>query len=249
MMLSLIALTASAARVGDVIGYAQPTDIVATINGYQLESYNVEGYTYICVEDLRYYGFDVMYDQYSRTLSVNRNFSVTSIDPQNTNPLFWEIGSNNVRKNILYTDIVTYINGSYVESSNINGQTIIRFDSLSAFGAVSYSDDKREISLTMESVIYNPVAIFADAMHENYYNVDWKATIRAKGDVIMFIGTSRSYMNSASRNDYLTNKIPQDKSDAHEIIEMSVAEGIPVSSVYLEIRNSDGTYLASYQAN
>lgn len=248
MTVSLMATTANAARVGDVVGYAQPTDIVATINGYQLESYNVDGYTYICVEDLRYYGFDVVYDQYSRTLSVNRNYSVSTIDPQHTNPKFWDIGSNNSRKKILYTDIVTYVNGSYVSSCNINGQTIIQFDNLKAFGAVAYDNSKREISLTISDIVYNPVAILADAMHKDYYNSDWTAIIRAKGDVLMFIGTSRTYMDSYIKNDYLNNKFPSDKADFEELKDLAVAEGIPVSSVYIEVRNSDGSLVASYQS-
>ena len=248
MMVSLFATTASAARVGDVIGYAQPTDIVATINGYQLESYNVDGYTYICVEDLRYYGFNVYYDNASRSLSVIRNWNVSNIDPQNTNPKFWDIGSNNSKKKILYTDIKTYVNNSYVGSCNINGQTIIRFDNLNVFGAVNYDDSRREISLVIEGMNYNPVAVYADALNETKeYNTDWKTIWRAKGDVLMLIGTSRSYMNSATKNDYVRNRFPEDKNDMIELHEICIDNGIPVSSVYIEARNSDGTVVASYQ--
>lgn len=248
MMASLFAINASAAKVGDVIGYAQPTDIVATINGYQLESYNVDGYTYICVEDLRYYGFDVVYDNYSRTLSVTRNWGVSYIDPQNTNPKFWSIGSSNTRKKILYTDITTYVNGNYVPSCNINGQTIIQFDNLNVFGGVNYDDSKREISLYVDGMNYNPVAAYADALNENKeYNSDWKTIWRAKGDVLMLIGTSRTYMNSATKNDYVNNRFPEDKRDMIEIHEICIENDIPVSSVYIEARNSDGTVVASYQ--
>ena len=78
---STLSTTAGAIKLGDVIGYAQPTDIIATINGYQIESYNVDGYTYICVEDLRYYGFDVTYNWDNRALYVSRNHSLNKIDP------------------------------------------------------------------------------------------------------------------------------------------------------------------------
>lgn len=250
MMLSLVAVTADAAKVGDVVGYAQPTDIVATINGYQLESYNVNGYTYICVEDLRYYGFDVYYDNYSRTLSVSRNWGITSIDPQNTNPKFWSIGSNNSKKKILYTDIKTYVNGSYVASSNINGQTIIQFDHLKAFGAVSYDDSRREISLALDYMYYNPVALVAAEMHNDYsYNSDWKANIRAKGDVIMYIITARKNLNAATKNFYIESILPDEKTNARSLLNNLKNQGVPVSSIYFEARNSDGSYITSFQIN
>lgn len=248
MAVSLVTITADAARVGDVIGYAQPTDIVATINGYQLESYNVEGYTYICVEDLRYYGFDVYYDNYTRTLSVNRNYSVDTIDAQNTNPKFWSIGSNNTRKNILYTDITTYVNGNYVPSCNINGQTIIQFDHLKEFGAVNYDDSKREISLIMDGIPYNLVASYADYLHEGMgYHENWKIIIRAKGSLVMLIATAREYADSNVISDYKNNKIPEDKEFAREILDAAVSEGLPVSSVYFEYRNSNGNLITSFQ--
>ena len=123
-VISLFTVPCGAANVGDVIGYAQPTDIVATINGYQLESYNVNGLTYICVEDLRYYGFNVTFDMNTKTLAFSRSSEPTTIDPQHTNPDFYAIGTNQGFKNTLYTDIVTYANNEYVTSSNINGKTI-----------------------------------------------------------------------------------------------------------------------------
>ena len=155
LAISLVPMTTFAAKIGDVVGYAQPTDIIATINGYKIESYNVDNYTYICVEDLRYYGFDVYYDNATRSLSFGRNSS-TYISPNTTNPKYSSIGSSSQRRPILYTDIVTYANGVYTPASNINGQTIINFNSLSQFGAVSYDNSKREISLVINGLNFNP---------------------------------------------------------------------------------------------
>ena len=238
----------SAAKVGSVIGYAQPTDIVATINGYQLESYNLNGYTYICVEDLRYYGFDVYYDNNTRTLAVNRNYGITQIDPQNTNPAFWNIGSNNTRKNVLYTDIVTYVADNYVASSNVGGRTIINFNELSRFGSVNYDNDKREISLTLEDVNYNPVALVAEVINANLgYNSDWKVYVRAKGDVLMLIGTARRSMDSADIAYVKNTIIPQDKADSSTLLYTFRSQGYYVSSVYVEYRTIDGRYITSAQ--
>ena len=121
--LSFTTISVGAVSVGSVIGYAQPTDIVATINGYQLESYNVNNLTYICVEDLRYYGFDVNFDPYARTLSFSRNYNTSHIDPQNTNSDFWSIGSNTNLKSILYTDIATGRNHGILSVLVLTGET------------------------------------------------------------------------------------------------------------------------------
>lgn len=248
MTLCFITISANAAKVGDVIGYAQPTNIVATINGYQLESYNVDGYTYICVEDLRYYGFNVSYDNDSRSLYVNRDNTVTEIDPQNSNPNFWNIGNNQKKQNILHTDISTYVNGGYIPSCNINGQTIICFDNLSTFGTVSYDNDTREISLLIEDMTFNIIAEFAALLNEGIeYNSDWSLIFRAKGDLLMLLGTARNYMSPDEADYYANNQFYRDKSDAQEIHKIALENGIPVSSVYVEARNSDGSWIASYQ--
>ena len=97
------AINAGAYNIGDVINYAQPTNIAALINGYQLMSFNVDGYTYIVVEDLRHYGFSVTYNNDTRTLSVDRNSSVSAMSPHTSNPKFWESGSNKTRRNITKT--------------------------------------------------------------------------------------------------------------------------------------------------
>ena len=250
MTVSLFSVNVSAANVGDVIGYAQPTDIIATINGYQLQSYNVNDYTYICVEDLRHYGFDVSFDMDSRTLDFSRNSDITAIDPQNTNPDFWSIGAVKERINILYTDIATYTNGEYISGSNINGRTIINFDELGRFGEVSYDNDKREISLVIDDIEYNPIALLADELYKNLeYNEVWEPLVRAKGDVLMWILTARFYLTADVRDYLITDIIPEEKQGARDILELCQSNDIPVSSVYFEYINSDGTYITSFQVD
>lgn len=251
-MVSLFSVSVQAAEVGDVIGYAQPTDIIATINGYQLQSYNVNDYTYICVEDLSYYGFDVSFDMDSRTLEFSRNYDITYIDPQNTNPDFWSIGVVTERKNILYTDIGTYANGEYISGSNINGRTIINFDELARFGEVSYDNDRREISLYVEDVDYNIVAVYADMLQEESdkeYNEYWKVRVRAKGDVLMLSFKARNYLDWDGRNYLINDLIWEDKRDARDLLYTIQTNDVPVSSIYVEYLNTDGTIVTSYQVD
>lgn len=133
---------------GAVIGKACYTDIKATINGYDIASYNVDGYTYIVAEDLRYYGFDVVWSPYSRTLSVTRNGSYYP-STNYTAPFITQDLVGKKSYNLLYTDIQTYVNGSWVQSYNINGRTIIRFDALSAFGSVWWVQQSKDIGLSL----------------------------------------------------------------------------------------------------
>lgn len=249
MVISLMPTGASAARVGDVVGYAQPTDIIATINGYQLQSYNVNGYTYICVEDLIYYGFDVSYDNNTRTLSVKRNYGITWINPQGTNPNFWDIGELKSRKSILYTDINTYVNDQWVGSSNINGRTIISFNELGRFGTVEYNNDRREISLFMDDVNYNEVAAAAMMLQYSIEKPEGISfIIRAKGDVLMFIFKSDMYISSYEINSQSIGAFKAETEPVYRDVLYNLKNsGVPVSSIYCELKNSNGAYITSFQ--
>ena len=61
------------ARVGDVIGAAYHTDIVAYINHWAIPSYAVNGQSVIVAEDLNYCGFDVVWNNNTRSLSITTN--------------------------------------------------------------------------------------------------------------------------------------------------------------------------------
>ena len=197
MVLSLFSVPTEAARLGDIMGYAQPTDIVATINGYQIKSFNVNGYTYIISEDLRYYGFNVNYYWDQRAITIYRDYSATSprlssAGRELVNPL-----SMGETRPLLYTDIVTYVNDNLVTSYNIDGQTIIRFDELSRFGTVSYDNNKREISLLVDGMSYNPMASFAEgfgdefsqqmrAVFQQQFNLNVSATIKCRASSFIY---------------------------------------------------------------
>ena len=44
----------------------------------------------------------------------------------------------------------------------------------------------------------------------------------------MLIGTSRTYMNSATKNDYVRNRFPEDKNDMIELHEICIDNDIPL---------------------
>ena len=60
------------APVGTVLGRYYETDIVTTLNGCEIESYNIGGRTVICAEAMADFGYDVVWDGAARTLSITK---------------------------------------------------------------------------------------------------------------------------------------------------------------------------------
>ncbi len=133
------------AKPGDVLGYAKYTDISAYINHYPITSYNINGYTVVVAEDLRNYGFDVTWNQYSRSLYIKRS-SAKSITPYGTIYKYEsKLGQNSMP--YLETDIRTYVNGSLVGSYNIDGKTVINIEDLRPYGEVVWVPEIRAIKM------------------------------------------------------------------------------------------------------
>ena len=55
---------------GDIAGSYYATDIVAKLNGKEIESYNIGGRTVIVAEDMANCGYDVVWDENARTIKV-----------------------------------------------------------------------------------------------------------------------------------------------------------------------------------
>jgi hypothetical protein len=104
----------------------------------------MNGYSFIKVEDLQYFGFDIKWNEYDKSLRISRNKS---------NEMSLQIASgfrykpkNYGREQFKLTnsEIRTYIgNYSYeIEScGGIDGVTLINIDNLSAFGEVKWYPD------------------------------------------------------------------------------------------------------------
>ena len=155
-----LALPAGAAQVGEVVDYALHTDIVAQIDGHPLRSYNVGGRTAVVAEDLTGFGFKVVWDGVGRTLKVERMMDVwgnpvnpTSYPEYEEKELLAPIGSR--AQAILSTDIQTYVAGEPVSGFNINGETLIWFSDLDAYGDVFWEEESR----TAELMLGDPMEI------------------------------------------------------------------------------------------
>ena len=66
------------------------TDIVTTLEGKEIQSYNLNGETAIVVEDLKNFGYDVIWDESKRTLNVYEKFENHPVSTDIGNAFEWE---------------------------------------------------------------------------------------------------------------------------------------------------------------
>ncbi len=124
-LLLCVAPAALAARVGDVVGKVYSTDILAYVDGHAVTSYNIGGYTCVCVEDLMQYGFDVVW------YAAERKLTCDSAGEPNTYPADVSRGTlGRITGKVYYTDIKTYVNGIEAPSYNIGGRTCVCVETL-----------------------------------------------------------------------------------------------------------------------
>ena len=199
---------ALAYKIGDVIGKTLTTDIVAQINGYDIPSYNYNGYTYIIAEDLKNYGFSVTYDNASRTLSVKRDYGIIKINSTYEKPSVSSADVGKTAFKILYTDIITYVDGKYVNSYNINGQTIIAFDDIASYGSYIWDNSTRKITLDISGIekkkvpfdkVYNTNSIGTVSGTITYKYNNYRGHVGDTGAHIILIPTdtnTKDYENS-----------------------------------------------------
>lgn len=148
--LALMLAVPAAARenkIGDVVGHTYYTDITAWIDGRSLRSYNIGGETAVVAEDLREYGFSVIWDGEARTLTVERDLSVPISGSYQAPVETGTVGT--VSGDIYWTDIKTYVQGEEVEGFALNGETAIRFSELSRAGTLTWAKSDRTAFLTL----------------------------------------------------------------------------------------------------
>lgn len=172
----------------NTIGTTKVTDIVAFIDTNYIPCYNYNGYTFICAEDLQYYGFDVNWNADTRTLSVDYNPAKPRVENRN---LPEDLGLNTGLDlhQVYASENRVIMNGYPIEAYSLNGQMIINFENLSCLGEVVWHNGIRAIYVTTER--------FRGA------NPDWKNTLPpliATGILYKFgLTASRNRMNLMHR--------------------------------------------------
>lgn len=143
MIISIFSVNVSALKNGDEIGNVLYTNIKTYVDNYRIPSYNINNKSAVILNDLANYGFNVVYDNKTRTSTVTHNPNkaftpITQFDDLSDKP------SGTVAFKYVYTDIKAVVNGRVVESFNIKGYLAIFFEDLKDFGTFSYVNATRE---------------------------------------------------------------------------------------------------------
>ncbi len=147
LILSTGVLTVNA-KIGDVIGTAFNTDIVAYINNWAIPSYAVNGQSVIIAEDLRNFGFSVKWNGDDRTLNIT---GVTDIIVSEMD--FAKAAKTGSKfADVLETDIKVYADGHKISSYAINGYTMIPIEELDMFGSCVWVPEERAIKLWLDEL-------------------------------------------------------------------------------------------------
>ena len=121
------ALAFSVSADDTVVGEVYSTSILATVDGHVIPSYNIGGRTCICMEDLQYYGFDVIWDPANGVISANSS----DVAPDYSVFASVERGvGGSVTAYVYETQIRAEVNGIAVESYNIGGYTCVCIEDL-----------------------------------------------------------------------------------------------------------------------
>ncbi|MGN0181134.1 MAG: hypothetical protein ACI4DP_01780 [Candidatus Ornithomonoglobus sp.] len=128
-----------------VINAVYSTDIGVLIDNQPIRAYNISGSMYVIAEELRSYGFDVIWSDADRTLKISRNgeLAKTSLGISDINIKKSEASVHQKLYDVYSTDIKTYISDDVVDSCAIDGQTLIKVRELERYGTVDYDDTAR----------------------------------------------------------------------------------------------------------
>lgn len=117
-------------------GYVSYTSMNAEINGNSIQLYKYNNEYYVLCNDLNSYGFDTTYDKYRGIVKITRNIA-KSVNPLNV--VGYADGKIAYVANPTSINVLCGNNTNYSKAVNGNGRMFVAFDSLKAFGNVSYN--------------------------------------------------------------------------------------------------------------
>ena len=126
--------------------FATRSEIRAFIDYTPIESYIINGYTYISVDDLTNYGFDVTFDSSTMSLNVTRKKFAYPIytKEQWKNSLLMKVSAP-----VSDSSVFVYLDGEKTDSFYADGKTLIMIDALHKYGTFEWNNYSKEISITI----------------------------------------------------------------------------------------------------
>ena len=118
------------------------SDVKAFINYIWVPSYNLDGTTAVLVRDLENYGFEIDWNEKTKTVNITYNGDKELLPhaPQYYPP--HEVGL--LRFKTYPTDIKTYFEGMEIPSVNIGGRTAVKLRDIDIENNISYDPKKKE---------------------------------------------------------------------------------------------------------
>ena len=140
--------TQSFSQTGQKAGDYYSTDIKTTVNGAQIDAFNIGGQTVISAEDLAEHGFSVKWNGEKRTLEVTYvGGEISGSKPQSSSglPVGTDIGD------YYFTDIITYLDSKEITSYNVGGRTYILAEEMVDFGyKVVWDGNAKTLTITVQ---------------------------------------------------------------------------------------------------
>ncbi len=119
----IIAITSAPAYAanGDTVCPIYSTDIITKLDGYEIQTYSLNGRMMIAVEDLVPYGYSVSWDASANTLIAVK----TGAADKDFNPSF-ERGIEGQQIGYMYeSDITVFLNGKEADAYSIGGKMVV----------------------------------------------------------------------------------------------------------------------------
>ena len=140
LILALVLCLCTVQVFADGEGYASIS--TAYIDYTPIDSYIISDLTYIEVENLANYGFDVAFDETAQSYNVSR---IKFATPMYTREMWKEEASVKTDIKTETGNVKVYLDGQLANSYCANGKTLVQFDELQKYGKVVWNDYYRKI--------------------------------------------------------------------------------------------------------
>ncbi len=140
------------------ITHTQNTDIKCRIDGLNIDSYLIDGFIYLPLDKLEYYGFEVVKNSGGLQLERKEIFYFDGDYSDNKNEIL------PVYKN----DTSVFINNKEANTYLVDDKIVIQADELSAFGKVEWVEKTNEVSISI--VVQELISAFEKAENKIEYS-------------------------------------------------------------------------------
>ena len=142
LILALVLCLCTVQTFADGEGYASIS--TAYIDYTPIDSYIISDITYIEVENLANYGFDVAFDETAQSYNVSR---IKFATPMYTREMWKEEASVKTDIKTETGNVKVYLDGQLANSYCANGKKLVQFDELQKYGKVVWNDYYRKLNV------------------------------------------------------------------------------------------------------